>query len=338
MIHVYFTNEFIMFCVHVDDMYIISSTNSEIDKLYQILSESIGEITRKDGNTLSYLGMHIERKNDYITITQPGYVKKILNRAGIQDHELSDTPMSVSKVVTDDNEDMNEAVDKHQYLELIGMLNYLAVLTRPDILYPVSRAAQRCSNPTKSDLLQVKKIFKYINNTQDIGLKFTKDNNFQLRAWVDASHVQYREDSKGHYGYCFSLGDNDSVFYAKSSKMKIVTPAGSAETEYVAMYEAATEIVFLRGLLEELGFEQNDPTILYEDNKSAIAQVLGKGNFHKQKHIMVKYHYTRELIENKVLTPVYCPSEDNVADILTKPTSKGVLEHLRNLMFNPITD
>jgi hypothetical protein len=100
--------------------------------------------------------------------------------------------------------------------------------------------------------------------------------------------------------------------------MKIVTPAGSTESEYVALYEAATEIVFLRNLLEELGFPQGGPTTIHEDNMSTIHMVQGHGKFHRQKHINVKYHYSRELLNEGVIRVDHCPTEDMVADILTK--------------------
>jgi hypothetical protein len=89
------------------------------------------------------------------------------------------------------------------------------------------------------------------------------------------------------------------------------------------MYEAATEIVFLRNLLSELGFPQRDATVLYEDNQSAIHMVNGRGSFQKSKHVNVKYHYTRDLIKKGLVNVVYCKTSDMRADILTKGLSKG---------------
>jgi hypothetical protein len=115
----------------------------------------------------------------------------------------------------------------------------------------------------------------------------------------------------------------DGAFYARSQKMKLLTPAGSTETEYVGMYEAATEIVFLRNLLCELGFPQKSATVLYEDNQSAIHMVNGRGSFQKSKHVNVKYHYTRDLIKKGLIDVVYCPTKEMRADVLTKGLTRG---------------
>lgn len=230
------------------------------------------------------------------------------------------------------NDEDKESFDKTKYLELIGMLNYCAVLTRPDILYSLSRCAQRCSQPTVGDYRRVLKIFKYLNKTKEYAMKFKREGSIKLTCFVDASHIHYQEDGKGHFGYAFSLGPDDAAFYARSQKMKIVTPAGSTESEYVALYEAATEVVFLRNLLNEIGFTQEGPTPVYEDNKSTIHMVHGEGKFHKQKHINVKFHYSRELVKDNIIEVLHCPTEEMTSDILTKAASKAVQTKLSRKM------
>jgi hypothetical protein len=258
------------------------------------------------------------KKDGSCSITQPGYLQKILEKCGIDLDSTASTPCVDKWSAKSDDA---ELVDKTEYLERIGMLNYLAVLTRSDILYAVSRCAQQCSKPTRLDMRKVNRIFYYLNGTKEYGINF-HPGAVELFGWVDASHLQYK-DGKGHFGYCFALGKHDGAFYARSQKMKIVTPAGSAEPEYVAMYEAATEIVFLRSLLSELGFSQKNPTVLYEDNQSAIHMVNGRGSFHKSKHVNVKFHYTKELVKKGKVDIVYCPTKEMRADVLTKGLSRG---------------
>ncbi len=322
--------EFIMMTTHVDDFYVIASHQNKIDLLHKQLTKAFGEVTIKNDNMMGYLGMKVERRGNEVFVSQPGYIEKILERAEIPDNKTAKTPY-VEDMSAKEGDD--EPTDKTEYLEHIGMLNYLAVLTRPDLLFALSRCAQRCSNPTKRDLRRVKKIFHYLNGTKEHGLTFGADSELQLTCWVDASHAQY-PDGKGHYGYAFSFGSNDGVFYARSQKLKIVTPGGSTETEYVAMYEAATEIVFLRNLLNELGFEQVGPTIMYEDNKSTIDLANGLGKFHKQKHVNVKYHYTKDLVKDKTIQVCYCHTEQMIADILTKPLAHAQHNYLVSLILN----
>ncbi len=322
----YTNGDYIIMATHVDDFYVIASNNIYIEQLHTKLTKEFKEVTIKQGDILGYLGMEIKCQNGTIKLAQPGYTTKILEKSGINlAKDYADTPHSEPKYEQEGQ--VYVKVDKNKYLELIGMLNYLAVLTRPDILYALSRCAQRCSDPDEYDLKMVMRIFKYINNTRDYGITFKSSNDIKLVCWVDASHIHY-SDGKGHFGYCFSLGEDDGCFYARSQKMKIVTPAGSTETEYVALYEATTEIVFLRSLLDEMGFPQRKPTVVFEDNKSTIAMAKGGGDFHKQKHILVKYHYTREQIKDKIVDIRFCSTEYMTADLLTKSTSRATVSRL----------
>ncbi len=321
---------YVLMCIHVDDFYVVASKRSLMKQLHAKLEEAFGEVSIKSDEILGYLGMQVNTtEEDYISLSQPGYLNKILEKAGIDDDALSDIPYS-DKMVEKDGD--AEPFDKIEYLELIGMLNYLAVLTRPDILYSLSRCAQRCSNPNRGDYRRVLKIFKYLNKTKDYELRFKREGEIKLTCHVDASHIHYEEDGKGHFGYAFSLGEDDACFYARSQKMKIVTPAGSTESEYVALYEASTEVVFLRNLLEEIGFKQDGPTIVHEDNKSTIHMVNGEGKFHKQKHINVKFHYSRELVKQGVMSVQHCATEEMTADILTKPATKVIQTKLAKKM------
>jgi hypothetical protein len=320
-----YKNGYIIMATHVDDFYVISTHDIYIKKLHEILTKEFNEVTIKQGDVLGYLGMEVTRKNGEVKLAQPGYIIKILEKSGINlDKDFVDTAYVEPKQPKPRDA---PKVDRHKYLELIGMLNYLAVLTRPDILYALSRCAQRCSDPDEYDLKMVLRIFKYLNGTRNFGLSFRSSPDIKLRCWVDASHIHY-DDGKGHFGYCFSLGDGDGCFYARSQKMKIVTPAGSTETEYVALYEATTEIVFLRHLLAEIGFHQEEPTVVFEDNMSTIHMAHGRGDFHKQKHIAVKYHYTRQELKNGTIRVKHCQTENMLADVLTKGVTRVVSNFL----------
>jgi hypothetical protein len=108
----------------------------------------------------------------------------------------------------------------------------------------------------------------------------------------------------------------------------------SAEAEYVALCDAATEIVFLRNLLRELGFNQTGPTIIYEDNKSCIDWAHGLYNHKRSKHINPKYHFTRQLIKHNRIKLKHCSTKQMLADILTKPLSSTNFSIFRKRLLN----
>ena len=148
---------------------------------------------------------------------------------------------------------------------------------------------------------------------------------------ADASYNS-SPDSRGQSGYVFTLGrDGDAVFYARSAKQKCVA-LSSTESEYVTLCDAATEIVWLRQLLKDMGFEQDAPTDTFEDNMAAIKIAQGAGTHQRTKHINVKYHFTRQAITDKVMSILYMPTEDMIADILTKELPRAQFEKLRDAM------
>ena len=92
----------------------------------------------------------------------------------------------------------------------------------------------------------------------------------------------------------------------------------TAEAEYVAATHAAKEGIWLRRLISELFGKINIPTTLYCDNQAALT-LATTDNFHaRTKHIDIRYHFIREAVDSEVFKLVYCPTDDMVADILTK--------------------
>ena len=103
-----------------------------------------------------------------------------------------------------------------------------------------------------------------------------------------------------------------------SCKKQATVATSSAEAEYIL----ACEIVWLRRILQDLGISQAEATSLFIDSQSAI-KIAKNPVFHsKTKHVDTKYHHIRSLIAKSVLKPVYCPSEDQISDIFTKPLGR----------------
>ena len=129
---------------------------------------------------------------------------------------------------------------------------------------------------------------------------------------------------KSYLDYFFQFGSE--VVSWPSKKQPIVT-LSSAEAEYVAATGAACQAIWMRRMLKELNYEQEEATKIYCDNNSAIA--LSKNPvFHKRsKHIDTRYHFIRELISNGEIYLEHCKSNDQYADIFTKPLGKKSFEH-----------
>eukprot|EP00253_Pinus_taeda_P005098 PITA_05098 len=116
-----------------------------------------------------------------------------------------------------------------------------------------------------------------------------------------------------------------------SKKQSIVT-LFTAEAEYVAATVAACQAVWMRRMLRSLGQEQAKATVIFCDNSSAIA--LSKNSmFHKRtKHIDTRFHYIRELVNNGEIVLEHCRTQEQVADILTKPLDQKSFQFLRKCL------
>ena len=191
----------------------------------------------------------------------------------------------------------------------------------------MSRVSQQCVSPTQRSVREVTRILKYISATLDYGIIFStsQDNKIQLYCHCDAAHNCY-DSGKGHYGYNFSLDKDDGSFFAISKKLPLIT-LSSTESEYVALCEAAKDMIWLRRLLCDLGWLQDQPNIIYQDNMSTIQQVQGHRSHNATKHINPKYHFTGQQIENEAITLMYCPTKEMIADVLTK--ALPAIDHIK---------
>jgi hypothetical protein len=325
----------IMVTCHVDDFLAVSSSDVLLDQFDAMLAKQFGDddLKRKAGDDLVYMGLVIKRmSNGDIFVSQPAYYKKLwkdyAELLGLHESDIPTTgdpvifPMHHQmKVEPDDDVE----VDSTKYRAVIGALNHLAIMTRPDISLAMSLLASKCSCPTMRDIRQIRVLFRYVMRTQHIGLNFKHDSDFRLIGWADASFAT-RTKYMSQSGYGFTLGFDNATFYTRSSKQQLVTMS-STEAEYVALFHASCEAVWLKRLLTQLGFHQSVVTI-FQDNLSTIQWCHGKEDFHRSKHIAIKYHKIREWVIAKEIVPTYMSTKEMIADVLTKPIVNAQFEYL----------
>ena len=123
-----------------------------------------------------------------------------------------------------------------------------------------------------------------------------------------------------------------------TSKKQTCTSQSIVEEKYVAATINCTNIVWIKNLLKGMKEEITKLVILYSDNTSAIKISKNLVMHAKTKHIVIKYHYVRELVEDKQVKMEYIHTKDQIADIFTKPLPKDSYEYLRGkLRVKPLT-
>jgi hypothetical protein len=185
------------------------------------------------------------------------------------------------------------------------------------------------TKPKINDWIRAKRIPRYLKGTKMKKITYRKEKNSnQIMGYSDASYGEDRIDRKSTSAYVFIKGNGPISW--KSKKQPIIS-LSSMESEYIALAAAVKEALWLKKLEEELENETNQIQI-YEDNQSTIKTSKDTIHNDRSKHIDVRYHFIREVINNKIINLEYKSTEEMIADALTKPVGPVKLMKLCNQM------
>ena len=331
---VFFTcigKDILILAVHVDDC-IFTGSSAGLVVQYKTKINACYALTDL-GPVHWLLGIKITRNRAARTISllQASYIDSILTRFALADAKPYGSPMVPGIVYSKDHSPTSpneEArMKKTPYRKAIGSLMYAAVATRPDITFAVSALSQFLGNPGIAHWEAVKRVFRYLASTK--AFELTYGSEWQgLEGFTDADGAT-QEHHRAISGYAFLL-DGGAISWS-SRKQEIVT-LSTAEAEYVAATHAAKEAIWLRKLLAELFPYLLTPTPLHCNNQAAL-KLATDDNYHaRTKHIDLRFHFVHQIIANGALKLLYCPTEDMVADILTKALPKWKVVALVNTL------
>ncbi|KAE8692624.1 Retrovirus-related Pol polyprotein from transposon TNT 1-94 [Hibiscus syriacus] len=330
-----FDNSFIILLLYVDDMLVAGSDMQEIINLKKKLSK---QFAIKDlGAAKQIIGMRIKRdtKSGTLILSQAEYINKVLSRFNMQDAKPVSTPLGVhfrlSKEQTPKKEEERAHMVNVSYASAIGSLMYAMVCTRPDIAQAVGVVSRYMNNPGKVHWEAVKWILRYLRGTTNKALCF-KGGDTILTGYVDADLAGNVDIRRSTTGYVYTLGGTTVSWVSQLQK---IVALSTTEAEYVAVTEASKEMVWLQSFLEELGKKQEN-NVLYYDSQSAIHLAKNPSFHSRTKHIQLRYHFIRSLLEDEILKLEKISGAQNLADMLTKTvttyklklcsTSVGMLE------------
>ena len=160
------------------------------------------------------------------------------------------------------------------------------------------------------------------------GIFYTNESNAEIAGYLDADWGGSMKDGKSTSGGCFFLGTN---LVAWHSKKQNCISLSTAESEYVATGSCCTQMVWMKQMLKDYGMLQGKLTI-FCDNTSAISIAKNHVQHSRTKHIDLRYHYIRDLVEKDILELCFIETEKQLADILTKPLDTARFEYLRNAL------
>ncbi|GJT26880.1 retrovirus-related pol polyprotein from transposon TNT 1-94 [Tanacetum coccineum] len=273
------------------------------------------------GQMSFFLGLQVSQSPRGIFINQAKYALETLKKYGMDLSDPVDTPM-VDRLKLDEDL-MGIPVDQTRFRGMVGSLMYLTA-SRPDLVFAVCMCARYQAKPTKKHFEAIKRVFRYLKGTINMGLWYPKDNAMSLTAYADADHAGCQDSRRSTSGSAQFLGDR---LVSWSSKKQRSTAISTTEAEYIAMSGCCAQILWMRSQLKDYGFDFNKIP-LYCDNKSAIALCCNNVQHSRSKHIDIRHHFIREQVENRVVELYFVETNYQLADILTKALPRERFEFL----------
>ncbi|GKD32418.1 retrovirus-related pol polyprotein from transposon TNT 1-94 [Tanacetum coccineum] len=273
------------------------------------------------GQMLFFLGLQVSQSPGGIFINQAKYALETLKKYGMDLSDPVDTPM-VDRLKLDEDL-LGIPVDQTRFRGMVGSLMYLTA-SRPDLVFAVCMCARYQAKPTKKHLEAIKRVFRYLKGTINMGLWYPKDNAISLTAYADADHAGCQDSRRSTSGSAQFLGDR---LVSWSSKKQRSTAISTTEAEYIAMSRCCAQILWMQFQLKDYGFEFNKIP-LYCDNKSVIALCCNNVQHSRSKHIDIRHHFIREQVENRVVELNFVETNYQLADILTKALPREHFEFL----------
>ena len=197
---------------------------------------------------------------------------------------------------------------------VIGSLLYLMLGTRPDLAFAVTKLAQFASTPSEEHLNRALYICRYLVGTKNYSLVYDGDSRLGLIAGTDSDWASDPYTRRSQTGFFLKLANG--IFSWQSRAQKTIA-LSSTEAEYMAMSDCSRQVVWVRNLLAELGYNVKHIP-LSGDNQGSIFIGSNPVTESRSKHIDIRYHYIREVYDKGIVDIFYIDGNDNPADIFTK--------------------
>ena len=313
--------------VWVDDIIIATSNDIYMSSVKIALKE---KFKMKDlGKIEIFLGIEFSHENNIITMSQSKYLTRLLDRFGMSDCKPKFSPCdpNMNKICAESSEPANPRL----YREIVGGLIYAMIATRPDLSFAVTKLSQYMSEPKKNHMTMAKHVLRYIKGTLDERLIFKPiEGDLTLIGFCDADWAN-SEDRRSITGYGFEMTKEGPVISWKSKKQQTVA-LSTCEAEYMSLAACTQEGKFLKSLINDMLGRSLDDLTLYCDNQGSLELAKNPVHHQRSKHIDIRYHFVRDEVKLGSVKLMYVPSEQNIADIFTKPINSVKTQKFRSLL------
>jgi hypothetical protein len=333
--------------LYVDDILLFSNDKVRME---QVKADLRHNFAMHDLGALEFIvGIRVRRDREkrLLYLDQAAYCERILQKFGMNQCKSVKTPIFERLIKSD-----QEASEEFPYRSVVGSLMYLMVGTRPDIAVTCSELSKYLEHPDDKHVVAAKRVLRYLQGTKNYVLVMDGTKSLQPVGFADADYANDLETRRSMTGYYIEMC---GAAISWKSKLQNQTALSTTEAEYYAAASCCQDICWIQECLTEIGFDfkqiemvsdrdsheliqthpmevLQEPMVIKEDNQACIAISKNPEKHSRTKHIEVKYHFIRDLVSTNRVKLQYCSTEDQHADILTKPLSEPKFAYHRKAL------
>jgi hypothetical protein len=302
-----------------------------------------------EGDINKFLGIEIkEIARNKFELSQSFLIEQIVNLLGLGqnkfDAQTKTKTNPVGKPLLNKDLEVKPHKKDWKYFTAIGILTYLQGNTRPDISMTTHQLAQFCQDPRLSHEQATTRLGRYLAHTKDRGIVYEPDTSMGMECYIDADFAggwniitsAYADNVMSCTGFVITYA-NCPIYWASCHQTEIAL--STTEAEHIEMSSALCKVIPLMKRMKELHtifpVHINKPNIfckVHEDNQSTIRMAKSDKFTSRTKHIALKYHHFCSHVKNGYIEINYCLTEDQKADLLTKPLADAAFFRLRHML------
>jgi Reverse transcriptase (RNA-dependent DNA polymerase) len=322
----------IQLLIYVDDLLCATDDKASSDWVYSELSK---RFTIKNlGPVSKLLGIRItrNRRTRELWLDQEQYLVQVLKKFGMETakYKKRGTPMRDYEKLRP-RQLYEERHDVNEYQQVVGSLMYAMVHTRPDLAFALGKLSQYMQDPSESHWTYLKALLRYVRSSVGLQLRFGPRTNStessydrtksKLTVYTDADWAGQKSDRKSTSGGVAMLYSGP-IYWISKVQRSVAT--SSTESEYIAQSTNAKASQWLAQILQDMKCPELIGKIvrMLADNQGAIALAKNPHLHDRSRHIDIKYHHVRNLVESRKLKIKYIPTAEMTADGFTKPLDR----------------
>ena len=308
--------------IYVDDIVVTGPNAAHQEEVYNILTD---KYTVDQWEELqSYLGISASRDDQGQMVLRMGAkIDDLVAEFPILPSKLNDrycTPRKPQPNIWDgvllDSLSTNEVYCLHNYMHIVGTINYQCTCIKPEIALAISKLAQHNIDPRPCDAKHCYQLVRYLRTKRDDGISFRRSDEIGLAVYSDSNFGDL--DDPELRATSGTVVTYRSIPVAWRSKRQPTPTDSTHHAELLALHQSTKMALKFRYLLEEMGFTEKHLTPIYVDNEAVKFTAYHETIMEKNRHIKSKYFLIQGHV-NKELSVIWLRGTHNPADMLTKP-------------------